>query len=59
MSRWILPGSFEARFREQEAQRRFDGIERIMEERRLEAERRRQVPVIEDHDRGDEDVPHG
>ncbi len=59
MSRWILPGSLEARFREQEAQRRFDGIEKIMEERRRKAERSRQILVTEDHDRGDEDVPHG
>lgn len=59
MSRWILPGSLEARFREQEAQRRFDAIEKIMEERRRKAERSRQILVIEDHDRGDEDVPHG
>lgn len=56
MSRWIPPGSFEARFREHEAQRRFDAIEEIMKERRRKAEQDRQIRVVEDHDRGDEEA---
>lgn len=54
MSRWIHPGSFEARFREHESAQRFERVEKVMEERRREAARNRQIVVVEDHDQGDE-----
>lgn len=54
MSRWIHPGSFEARFREREVEQRFERIEKVMEVRRQEAARTKQIVVVEDHDPGDE-----